>query len=174
MKSFNKIQISSSISISIVFLLSHTHISFDLFKLDSDSADADRHLVEFKAGRMIQGAQMVEPDNRKGLIYLYRDEAYDLHFCWMDRRRMAVEIDIIVSPGTLEFHRVESCKTGRIYVLKFRRSPNRLFFWMQDPRFEHDAEICAQVNELLRSNTNSDDDYSLKSVKGANLKQSES
>ncbi|KAH8275726.1 hypothetical protein KR044_009171 [Drosophila immigrans] len=120
---------------------------------------------------MIQGPQLVEPDARKGLIFLFRDDNANLHFCWKDRRRNAVEIDIVVSPGTLVFHRIENCKTGRIYVLQFRRSPNRLFFWMQDPRFERDEENCSRVNELLRSVTHSDEDYteSLTSMKSTNI-----
>ncbi|KAL7743955.1 hypothetical protein ACLKA6_003173 [Drosophila palustris] len=119
-----------------------------------------KHLVEFKAGRMIQnhGAKMVEPDERKGLLYLYRDREDVLHFCWKDRRSNKTELDVIAPPGSLEFRRVESCKTGRIYVLKFRRSTNRMFFWMQDPRFDLDDDLCARVNELLKANTDSDDE----------------
>ncbi|XP_034486721.1 proteasomal ubiquitin receptor ADRM1 homolog [Drosophila innubila] len=116
------------------------------------------NLVEFKAGRMIQGATMVEPDERKGLLYLYRDRDESLHFCWKDRKANKIELDILALPGSLEFRRVESCKTGRIYVLKFRRSSNRMFFWMQDPRFDLDDDLCARVNELLKANTDSDDE----------------
>ncbi|KAH8387714.1 hypothetical protein KR093_009010 [Drosophila rubida] len=124
---------------------------------------------------MIQGPHMVEPDTRKGLIFLYRDADSDLHFCWKDRRRNVIEIDIIVSPNTLEFNRVDSCKTGRIYVLKFRRSPNRLFFWMQYPKYELDDDICSKVNELLLSNSNSDDEYtsSIHSMNTANIRPSD-
>lgn len=112
-------------------------------------------LLQFKAGRMNHTEKIVVPDERKGVILIRQDESFDLHFCWMDRRAGAVELDVLVQPGTVEFRRIESCRTGRIYMLKFRRTSRRMFFWMQDPRYELDDAICARVNELLRSN---DDD----------------
>ncbi|EDW62495.1 proteasomal ubiquitin receptor ADRM1 homolog [Drosophila virilis] len=110
------------------------------------------HLIAFKAGRMNVGEKMVEPDQRRGLLYLHRDAEQHLHFCWKDRKSDTVEVDIMSEPGYLEFRRVEPCKTGRVYVLKFRRSIKRLFFWMQDPRIDLDDAVCASVNELLESN----------------------
>ncbi|EDV91856.1 GH24600 [Drosophila grimshawi] len=94
---------------------------------------------------------MIEPDARRGVIYLQYDQRRELHFCWKDRDAGSVEVDIVTVPGNLEFRRVEPCKTGRVYVLKFRGSTNRMFFWMQDPRHNLDDVFCARVNELLNA-----------------------
>lgn len=39
--------------------------------------------------------------------------------------------DLIIFPEDCEFKRVNQCTTGRVYVLKFKASTKRLFFWMQ-------------------------------------------
>lgn len=109
------------------------------------------HLLEFKAGRMDVHDKHVKPDLRHGMIYLFTDIRQHIHFCWKDRHSVNPELDIITDPGHLEFKRVDSCKTGRIYVLKYRKAVNRYFFWMQDPHHELDTIICARVNELLLS-----------------------
>ncbi|KAH8409006.1 hypothetical protein KR009_005186, partial [Drosophila setifemur] len=108
------------------------------------------NLAEYKAGRMTLQGKMVQPDDRKGLLYL-RQSAGDkqVHIQWMDRGSGSVELDIVASPGTLEFRRVEECKTGRVYVLKYRDSVRRHFFWMQEPNPGNDADFCRRVNEIL-------------------------
>ena len=44
-----------------------------------------RNLVEFKAGKMTKAGKLVEPDLRKGLIYIYQGDDSLMHFCWKDR-----------------------------------------------------------------------------------------
>lgn len=39
--------------------------------------------------------------------------------------------DLIVFPEDCEYKRVSQCTTGRVYVLIFKLSSRRLFFWMQ-------------------------------------------
>ncbi|XP_017871959.1 PREDICTED: proteasomal ubiquitin receptor ADRM1 homolog isoform X1 [Drosophila arizonae] len=108
------------------------------------------HLLEFKAGRMNLIDKQVKPDVRHGMIYLHFDANEHLHFCWKDRHAKYPELDIITEPGNLEFLHVESCKTGRIYVLKYKNTIDRYFFWMQDPHHELDSNICSRVNDLLQ------------------------
>lgn len=108
------------------------------------------HLLEFKAGRMNLIDKQVKPDVRHGMIYMHLDASEHLHFCWKDRHAKYPELDIITEPGNLEFLHVESCKTGRIYVLKYKNAIDRYFFWMQDPHHELDANICLRVNDLLQ------------------------
>ncbi|XP_070144599.1 proteasomal ubiquitin receptor ADRM1 homolog [Drosophila kikkawai] len=93
----------------------------------------------------------IEPDDRKGLLYLRRSPTDNqLHINWMDRRSGDVELDILVTPlGHLEFQRVEACMTGRVYVLRFCHSTQRHYFWMQEPDIKRDAEVCRRINELL-------------------------
>ena len=125
------------------------------------SSSSGSNLVEFRAGRMNMVGKMVHPDNRKGLVYLTQSEDGLMHFCWKDRTTGKVEDDLIVFPDDFEFKRVEQCKTGRVYVLKFKTSTRRIFFWMQEPKIDKDEEFCRRVNELMnnppsQTRTNSD------------------
>lgn len=95
--------------------------------------------------------KMVHPDTRKGVVYLVQAEDGLIHFCWKDRITGKVEDDLIVFPDDFEFKRVEQCKTGRVYVLKFKTSSRRLFFWMQEPKTDKDDEYCRRVNEIMNN-----------------------
>nr|CAQ53298.1 CG6789-PA [Drosophila melanogaster] len=116
-------------------------------------AQSNAHnLVEYKAGRMVLLGKMVEPDDRKGLLFVRRSaDDNQLHIHWMDRRSGSVELDIVATPGVLEFRRIDQCKTGRVYVLKYTRSTQRYFFWMQELQADGDALFCQRVNELIAS-----------------------
>ncbi|KRF99117.1 uncharacterized protein Dwil_GK17850, isoform B [Drosophila willistoni] len=109
------------------------------------------NLVEFRAGRMNLVGKMVHPDSRKGLVYMTQSDDGLMHFCWKDRTSGKVEDDLIVFPDDFEFKRVDQCKTGRVFVLKFKSSTRRMFFWMQEPKTEKDEEHCRRINELLNN-----------------------
>lgn len=53
-----------------------------------------RNLVEFKAGKMHLKGTMVQPDKRKGLVYVHQSDDSLMHFCWKDRTNGIVE-DVI-------------------------------------------------------------------------------
>ncbi|KAH8366722.1 hypothetical protein KR200_007620 [Drosophila serrata] len=108
---------------------------------------------------MILSDKTIEPDERKGLLYLRRSPIDDhVHVYWMDRRSGSVELDISAAPlGHLEFQRVEACMTGRVYVLRFCHSTQRHYFWMQEPDMKQDREICRRINALLLDNEQSDE-----------------
>lgn len=115
------------------------------------SSGGNRHLVEFRAGRMTMVGKMVHPDTRKGLLYVYQADDGLMHFCWKNRTTNKVEDDLIIFPDDCEFKRVEQCKTGRVYLLKFKTTSARLFFWMQEPKADKDEEWCRRVNDVINN-----------------------
>lgn len=115
------------------------------------SSGGNRHLVEFRAGRMNMVGKMVNPDTRKGMVYLYQAEDQLIHFCWKDRSNGKVEDDLIIFPDDCEFKRIDQCKTGRVFLLKFKSSSRRLFFWMQEPKTDKDEEYCRRVNDIMNN-----------------------
>lgn len=115
------------------------------------SSGGNRHLVEFRAGRMNLVNKMVHPDNRKGMVYVYQADDGLIHFCWKDRTTGNVEDDLIVFPDDCEFKKIENVKTGRVFLLKFKSSSRRLFFWMQEPKTDKDEEWCRRINEVINN-----------------------
>lgn len=73
------------------------------------------------------------------------------HFCWKDRTTGNVEDDLIIFPDDCEFKKVEQCKDGRVFLLKFKSSNRKLFFWLQEPNNEKDDDNARRVNELLNN-----------------------
>ncbi|XP_045538141.1 proteasomal ubiquitin receptor ADRM1 isoform X1 [Papilio machaon] len=115
------------------------------------SSGGNKHLVEFRAGRMTLKGRMVHPDKRKGLLYVYQGEDSLMHFCWKDRTTGEVEDDLLIFPDDCEFVRVSECTTGRVYVLKFKSFSKKYFFWMQEPKSDKDDEYCRRINEALNN-----------------------
>merc|ERR1712029_601300 len=110
-------------------------------------------LVEFRAGKMSvatnDGKTMVTADKRKGMIQVEQGDDDLMHFKWKDRTSGTVEDDLIIFPDDIDFLKVDQCKTGRVYVLKFKSSSRRMFFWMQEPKDDKDEELCKKVNDSL-------------------------
>lgn len=117
----------------------------------SSSRSQSKNLVEFKAGKMTMKGKMVYPDKRKGLVYVYQSDDSLMHFCWKDRTNGTVEDDLIIFPDDCEFKRVAQCTTGRVYVLKFKSSSRKFFFWLQEPKTEKDEENSRKINEVLNN-----------------------
>ncbi|KRX99033.1 Proteasomal ubiquitin receptor ADRM1 [Trichinella pseudospiralis] len=108
-------------------------------------------LLEFRAGKMQLRGTTVYPDHRKGLVYVHQSEDSLMHFCWKDRTTGIVEDDLILFPEDVEFVPVPQCNSGRVFLLKFKNSNRRMFFWMQEPQSNRDEEYCRRVNELLNN-----------------------
>ncbi|KAL4217766.1 adhesion regulating molecule 1 [Mactra antiquata] len=110
-----------------------------------------KNLVEFRAGKMYMKGKMVHPDKTKGLVYVYQSDDSLMHFCWKNRTTGSVDDDLIIFPEDIEFKHVKQCTTGRVFVLKFKSSTRKLFFWMQEPKTDKDEEYCKKVNEYLNN-----------------------
>lgn len=115
------------------------------------STGGNKHLVEQRAGKMNLKGRMVIPDKRKGLLYVYQSEDSLMHFCWQDRTTAVVEDDLIIFPDDCEYCKVSQCTTGRVYVLKFKSSNRKFFFWLQEPKTDKDEDNCKRINELLNN-----------------------
>ncbi|XP_037507036.1 proteasomal ubiquitin receptor ADRM1-B isoform X2 [Rhipicephalus sanguineus] len=122
-----------------------------LFGTSSGSQSHSKYLVEFRAGKMTRKGNMVHPDKRKGTVYVHQSEDSLMHFCWKDRTSGSVEDDLIIFPEDAEFKKVTQCTTGRVYVLKFKSSSRRCFYWMQEPKEDKDEELVRKVNEYLNN-----------------------
>ncbi|KAH0548951.1 proteasomal ubiquitin receptor ADRM1 homolog isoform X2 [Cotesia glomerata] len=112
---------------------------------------ASKNLVELKAGKMTMKGKTVYPDTRKGLLYVYQSDDSLMHFCWKDRTSGVIEDDLIIFPEDCEFKHVPDCKTGRVYILKFKLSNKKFFFWLQDMKTEKDEEHCKKINDVLNN-----------------------
>lgn len=59
-----------------------------------------------------------------------------------------------IFPQGATWQRVPECKDGRVFLLKFKDSEVRRFFWMQEPTStaaKKDAEVLRRVNTLITS-----------------------
>ncbi|RIA95808.1 proteasome complex subunit Rpn13 ubiquitin receptor-domain-containing protein [Glomus cerebriforme] len=110
-----------------------------------------KYPVEFKAGKLKREGttNLLKADERKGLVYMDQGEDQLMHFYWKDRKSNTVEDDLILFPEEAEFIRVDQCTTGRVYLLNFKSSSRKLFFWMQDAKDDKDEENVAKVNRLI-------------------------
>uniref|UniRef100_A0A1B6MPN0 Uncharacterized protein n=1 Tax=Graphocephala atropunctata TaxID=36148 RepID=A0A1B6MPN0_9HEMI len=69
----------------------------------------------------------------------------------MDRTSGTVEDDLIIFPDDCEFKKVAQCTTGRVYVLKFKSSNRKFFFWLQEPKTDKDEDNARKINEVLNN-----------------------
>lgn len=118
---------------------------------NSSSRNQSKNLVEFRAGKMTMRGNMVHPDKRKGLVYIHQSSDSLIHFCWKDRQSGNVEDDCIIFPEDCEYVRVPQCTTGRVFLLKFKSSNKKSFFWMQEPKVDKDESYSRKVNEYLNN-----------------------
>merc|ERR1712106_137633 len=109
--------------------------------------------VEFRAGKMNLNlsTKMVSPDKRKGMLTVLQSDDQLMHLQWKDRTTSTIEDDLIIFPDDVEFKAVPACTTGRVFVLKFKTSNKRMFFWMQEPKSDKDEELCKKVNDNLNN-----------------------
>lgn len=110
-----------------------------------------KYPVEFKAGKLKRDGETnwLKPDERKGLVYMDQGDDQLMHLYWKDRKSNVVEDDLILFPEEAEFVRVDQCTTGRVFLLNFKSSSLKLFFWMQDAKDDKDDENATKVNRLI-------------------------
>ncbi len=61
---------------------------------------------------------------------------------------MCVLQDLIIFPGDAEFKRVSQCQTGRVFILKFKDSARKYFYWMQEPSEDKDEDLIKKVHSV--------------------------
>ncbi|KAJ2850274.1 hypothetical protein IWW36_002022 [Coemansia brasiliensis] len=110
-------------------------------------------LIEFKAGRLFRDGETnwVRPDTRRGLCFIKKYEDGIKQFCWKERSSgAAVEEELLVFPGDVYLEKVAQSR-GRVFVLKFHSSSQRLFFWLQESDASEDLALMRRVNAILGS-----------------------
>jgi len=109
------------------------------------------HLVEFRAGRMNMdpNTKIVRADKRKGLIQLKSEDGL-IHFIWKDRSTNQIETELMIFKDDSVFRKVEEAN-GRVYVLEFKASNKKLFFWLQEPSSEKDEQYCNDINKYINN-----------------------
>ena len=117
----------------------------------SRTTNASKALVEFRAGKMTMSGNLVTPDKRKGMVMVEQGDDQLMHFKWKDRISGNIEDDLIIFPDDVEFKKVTQCTTGRAFILKFKSTTRKLFFWMQEPKDDKDEEFCKKVNDYLNN-----------------------
>eukprot|EP01114_Cavostelium_apophysatum_P000446 TRINITY_DN1040_c0_g1_i2.p1 TRINITY_DN1040_c0_g1~~TRINITY_DN1040_c0_g1_i2.p1 ORF type:complete len:353 (+),score=102.91 TRINITY_DN1040_c0_g1_i2:189-1247(+) len=123
------------------------------FPQQSGGGGGKSALVEFRAGKCTFSNKKVTPDKRKGLVQLTQSHDGLIHFVWKDRTTGAVEDDLIIFPEEATFKRVKQI-TGRVYMLEFKASSKRHFFWLQEPKEDKDEENCNKINEHINNPPN--------------------
>ncbi|KAG0200726.1 hypothetical protein BGX28_006295 [Mortierella sp. GBA30] len=108
------------------------------------------HLLQFKAGRCFRDGDTntVKPDPAKGLVYMDEEDGL-MHFYWKNRTTNTPDDVLILFPGDAELVTVPECTTGRVLVLKFKSSSQKLFFWLQEANTDRDQIIVQQANALI-------------------------
>ena len=56
------------------------------------------------------------------------------------------------------------CTTGRVVMLQFKSSSQKLFFWHQEASSDRDQIILQQVNSLIHSQGDEDEEEYLEDV----------
>jgi len=119
-----------------------------------DESDAEV-LAEFRAGLLLPQDGMLRPDTRKGKVQVVLTSDSLVHFQWVDRTSGEVVEDVIVFPTEAK---LVALPQPRCYTLKFGQADRHLFFWMQEPKAETDAELVAKVNRSMGADGEGDMD----------------
>ncbi|KAF1794981.1 UCH-binding domain [Phytophthora cactorum] len=100
-------------------------------------------LVSFNAGKMTL---------EKGKVCLSRGDDQLLHFQWVDRQTGASPEDFIIFPDDAHFAKVDTGRPDdRVYILQYKNSSRRFFFWMQNKDASRDEELVKKVNDCMNN-----------------------
>ena len=106
--------------------------------------------LSFKAGLVDWKDGTATADKRRGTVRLLTSDSL-LHLQWLTRPGEAVELDELLFTGSAVWSRVDECRDGRVYSLKYKDSSKRQLFWMQEPSADKDGELSERVNALIAS-----------------------
>ena len=88
-------------------------------------------LIQFKSGMMDFNGRTVTPKRDKGLIRVVLDEQTGSKaFQWCDAETKKVIRTWYCYPDEAKFEKVKQSK-DRVYLLEFKQTSDRFFFWMQ-------------------------------------------
>ena len=81
-------------------------------------------------------------------------------------------------PGDAELIAVPQCTTGRVVMLQFKSSSQKLFYWLQEASTARDQIILQHVNSLIYSQEDDeeefmDDDAAMEDVEGTDRRSFE-
>ncbi|KAJ1881827.1 hypothetical protein LPJ57_001358 [Coemansia sp. RSA 486] len=126
---------------------------------DTGSGKIPGALIQFKAGRLFRDGETnwVRPDTRRGLCYIKRNDDGMPVFFWRSRETNTTEETLIVVPGDVTLEKVPQ-SSGRVYVLKFKSSSRRDFFWMQEDDETADRGLIKKANVVLNIGSDQFDD----------------
>ncbi|CAK4247614.1 unnamed protein product [Aphanomyces euteiches] len=130
-----------------------------MFPQFGQTGGARASLVEFNAGKMSAVPKepgttklIVSPEPQKGKICLVRGDDNLLHFQWKNRTTGTSVDDYIIFPQDATFDKVDTSRPNdRVYVLQYKGSSRRFFYWMQNKDNSKDVEQVKKVNELMNS-----------------------
>lgn len=106
--------------------------------------------AEFKAGKCKWDGRLVTAEKTKGKIMLISTEDDGLmHFQWYNREKNNEKVDDLIVINDAYFEKIEKCKDGRVYILRFTSSDKKLLFWMQEPKEDGDVELIKKFNESI-------------------------
>ncbi|EGZ10305.1 hypothetical protein PHYSODRAFT_564524, partial [Phytophthora sojae] len=114
-------------------------------------------LVSFNAGKMTvkptaNGKFLVTPQLEKGKVCLSRGDDQLLHFQWVDRQTGASPEDFIIFPDDAHFAKVDTGRPeDRVFILQYKNSSRRFFFWMQNKDASRDEELVKKVNDCMNN-----------------------
>jgi len=108
--------------------------------------------VEFKAGRCVreESSNQVTPEKRVGVVTVKKNQDGLLQFAWKDKATGTVAEELTLIPEDAVFRKVEE-SNGRVYLLEFKTSTRKFFYWMQDKSSEKDEENCQLVNKYINN-----------------------
>ena len=106
--------------------------------------------LSFKAGLVELKDGTATADKRRGTVRLLSQDSL-LHLQWLTRPGDAVEVDLLLFAGSATWSKVDDCKDGRVYTLRFKDSSKKQLFWMQEASADKDGEISERINQLINS-----------------------
>ncbi len=57
----------------------------------------------------------------------------------------------MIFPDDIETKRITQCTTGRVFLMKFKSSNKKLFFWMQETETDKDEKNWRKINDYLNN-----------------------
>jgi 26S proteasome regulatory subunit N13 len=58
---------------------------------------------------------------------------------------------LIIFPEDATFKRLKQAPTGRVYLLEFKATSRKFFFWMQEMKEDKDEEIVTKINQYINN-----------------------